>query len=54
MEYWNPEHPPPTTPIRRPAGSGSWVAMISRTLAVAEGVNTSGAAAVFNWAISGP
>src|SRR5579859_2747906 len=43
MEYWNPEQPPPTTPIRSPAGSGSWVAMISRTLAAAWGVSTSGA-----------
>src|ERR1700684_1670516 len=38
IEYWNPEQPPPTTPMRRPAGSGSCVAMISRTLAMAPSV----------------
>src|SRR5579871_3304910 len=43
MEYWKPEQPPPTTPMRRPAGSGSWVAMISRTLTIACGVSVSGA-----------
>src|SRR5664280_2909664 len=43
IEYWNPEQPPPTTPMRSPAGSGSWVAMISRTLAIACGVRNRGA-----------
>src|ERR1700726_922632 len=42
IEYWKPEQPPPTTPIRRPAGIGSWVAMISRTLVIAFGVNVTG------------
>src|SRR5579859_5666521 len=42
MEYWNPEQPPPTTPIRSPAGSGSCVAMISRTLLTALGVRLRG------------
>src|ERR1700733_14450172 len=42
MEYWKPEQPPPTTPIRRPAGSGSWVAMISRTLFTALSVRRTG------------
>src|SRR5580692_3491517 len=43
MEYWKPEHPPPTTPMRRPAGTGSWVAIISLTLVMAAGVRTTGA-----------
>src|SRR3954469_17439520 len=43
IEYWNPEQPPPTTPMRSPAGSGSWVAMISRTFAIACGVRIRGA-----------
>src|SRR6185437_2227179 len=43
IEYWNPEQPPPTTPMRSPAGRGSCVAMISRTLAMAWGVNVRGA-----------
>src|SRR4051812_48157652 len=42
IEYWKPEQPPPTTPMRRPAGTGSWVAMISFTLAIAAGVRTTG------------
>src|SRR5580658_9296638 len=42
MEYWKPEQPPPTTPMRSPAGMGSCVAMISRTLAMAAGVRTTG------------
>ena len=42
MEYWKPEQPPPTTPMRRPAGSGSWVAMISRTLFTALSVSRTG------------
>src|SRR6201996_5551289 len=40
MEYWKPEQPPPTTPMRRPAGIGSWVAMISLTLEMAESVSS--------------
>src|ERR1700712_3572216 len=43
IEYWNPEHPPPTTPIRSPAGTGSCVDIISFTFAIADGVNTTGA-----------
>src|ERR1700679_190803 len=43
MEYWKPEHPPPTTPMRRPAGRGSCVAIISRTLAMAPPVKLRGA-----------
>src|ERR1700730_4843711 len=35
MEYEKPEHPPPTTPTRRPAGTGFCCPMISRTLAIA-------------------
>src|SRR5437588_2254468 len=42
MEYWNPEHPPPTTPIRNPAGTGFCVAIISRTFAIAAGVRVTG------------
>src|SRR5882757_3570585 len=42
IEYWNPEHPPPTTPMRRPAGKGSCVAIISFTLVIAEGVKFTG------------
>src|ERR1035437_9883005 len=46
IEYWNPEHPPPTTPIRSPSGTGSWVAIISFTLAIAAGVRLTGAPGV--------
>src|SRR5712664_2543729 len=42
MEYWKPEHPPPTTPIRNPAGTGFCVAIISRTFATAAGVRVTG------------
>ncbi len=42
IEYWKPEHPPPTTPIRRPAGTGSCVAIISFTFTIAAGVSTTG------------
>src|SRR6267154_6328081 len=42
MEYWKPEHPPPTTPIRSPAGTGVCVAIISRTFAIAAGVRVTG------------
>jgi len=42
IEYWKPEHPPPTTPIRRPAGIGFCVAIISRTLLIADGVRVTG------------
>src|SRR6202034_3013398 len=42
IEYWNPEQPPPTTPMRSPAGNGSWVAMISWTLATAWGERVRG------------
>src|SRR5271154_4402547 len=42
IEYWKPEQPPPTTPMRRPAGNGSWVAMISWTLATAWGDSVRG------------
>jgi hypothetical protein len=42
IEYWKPEHPPPTTPIRNPAGTGVCVAMISRTLLIAAGVRVTG------------
>ncbi len=42
MEYWKPEQPPPTTPMRRPAGIGSCVAMISLTLAMAASVRFTG------------
>src|SRR5271156_5212532 len=45
IEYWKPEQPPPTTPIRRPAGIGSCVAMISRTFTIAFGVNVTGVVA---------
>src|SRR6201996_3381976 len=40
MEYWKPEQPPPTTPMRRPAGIGSWVAIISLTLEMADSVSS--------------
>src|ERR1700687_4427792 len=43
IEYWKPERPPPTRPMGNPAGGGSWVAIISRTLAIAGGVRISGA-----------
>src|SRR5271163_4311003 len=35
MEYWKPEQPPPTTPTRRPAGTGFCCAMTSLTLTMA-------------------
>src|SRR5438309_1137432 len=44
MEYEKPEHPPPTTPTRRPAGAGFCCAMIPFTLAMAFGVRLMGAA----------
>src|SRR5215475_3663808 len=43
IEYEKPEHPPPTTPTRRPLGTGFCCAMISFTLAMAFGVNEIGA-----------
>src|SRR5438309_5500565 len=43
MEYEKPEQPPPTTPTRRPAGTGFCCAMISFTFAVAFGVRVMGA-----------
>src|SRR3954454_10257215 len=42
MEYEKPEHPPPTTPTRNPAGTGFCCAMISFTLATAFGVILTG------------
>src|SRR5258705_7234786 len=42
MEYWKPEHPPPTTPIRNPAGTGFCEAIISLTFAIAAGVRVTG------------
>src|SRR6202161_2394018 len=44
MEYENPEQPPPTTPMRRPAGTGFCCPMISLTLDTALGVGGTGAA----------
>src|SRR5712691_1445603 len=44
MEYEKPEHPPPTTPTRKPAGAGFCCAMIPFTLAMAFGVRLMGAA----------
>src|SRR5215471_8485725 len=43
MEYEKPEHPPPTTPMRKPAGTGFCWAMISFTLATALAVRLMGA-----------
>src|SRR6478672_12408797 len=42
MEYEKPEQPPPTTPIRKPAGTGFCCAMISLTLVTAVGVKLTG------------
>src|SRR5664280_1214530 len=42
IEYEKPEHPPPTTPTRSPAGTGFCCAMISFTLAIAVAVRLSG------------
>src|SRR5689334_916050 len=42
MEYEKPEHPPPTTPTRSPAGTGFCCPMISLTLATAVGVRLMG------------
>src|SRR5580704_7532630 len=44
MEYEKPEQPPPTTPIRRPAGTGFCCPIISLTLETALGVSVTGAA----------
>src|SRR5260370_1865393 len=43
-EWEKPEHPPPTTPTRRPAGAGFCCAMSPFTLAMAFGVRLMGAA----------
>src|SRR5580704_806929 len=42
IEEEKPEHPPPTTPTRRPAGTGFCCAIISFTLAIALGVRLTG------------
>src|SRR6267142_3100938 len=42
IEYEKPEHPPPTTPTRSPAGTGLCWVMISFTFAMAVGVKLSG------------
>src|SRR5262252_6823998 len=44
MEYEKPEQPPPTTPTRRPEGSGFCCAMISFTFLMALGVRLMGGA----------
>src|SRR6266576_3434290 len=43
MEYEKPEHPPPTTPTRKPAGVGFCCPIISLTLATAFAVRLIGA-----------
>src|SRR5450631_50779 len=53
IEYEKPEQPPPTTPTRRPAGTGFCCAMISLTLAMAVGVSITGAFLVSWGLISG-
>src|SRR5271163_4384475 len=47
MEYEKPEQPPPTTPTRKPVGTGFCCAMISFTLVTALAVRVIGAALVF-------
>src|SRR5580692_8433054 len=42
MEYEKPEQPPPTTPMRRPAGTGLCCPMMSLTLETALGVSDTG------------
>src|ERR1700733_4701098 len=42
IEYEKPEQPPPTTPMRRPAGTGFCCPMISLTLETALGVSETG------------
>src|SRR5215813_9523681 len=42
MEYEKPEQPPPTTPTRRPAGTGFCCAITSFTLLIAVGVKLRG------------
>src|SRR6266851_3882193 len=44
IEYEKPEHPPPTTPMRRPAGAGVCCPMMSLTLATALAVRLTGVA----------
>src|ERR1700733_13753545 len=43
IEYEKPEQPPPTTPTRKPAGTGFCCPIISFTLATALGVRVMGA-----------
>src|SRR4029077_2257229 len=43
MEYEKPEQPPPTTPTRKPTGTGFCCVMISFTFATALGVREMGA-----------
>src|SRR5438105_13538609 len=43
MEYEKPEQPPPTTPTRKPAGTGFCCAIISFTLPMAFAVSVIGA-----------
>src|SRR5207245_4139246 len=50
IEYEKPEQPPPTTPTRRPAGTGFCCAIISFTLATAFEVKLTGGVLV---AVSG-
>src|SRR5277367_2361548 len=42
IEYEKPEQPPPTTPTRKPLGTGVCCAIISLTLAIALGVKLTG------------
>src|ERR1700674_2707592 len=42
IEYEKPEQPPPTTPTRRPVGTGFCCAIISLTFATAFGVKLTG------------
>src|SRR5580693_7118737 len=42
MEYENPEHPLPTTPMRKPAGTGFCWLIISFTLVTALAVRVTG------------
>src|SRR5580700_3578388 len=49
MEYENPEQPPPTTPMRRPAGTGFCCPMISFTLETALDVSETGGVFFTSW-----
>src|SRR5580693_3623325 len=51
IEYEKPEQPPPTTPMRRPAGTGFCCPMISFTLETALAVSETGGVFFTSWTL---